>query len=168
MKKWQWMTLVLAAGCATYAAWSEPGRQKFGPVRCVSCLLQEPEPDAATLGKLHEFHKRHNYGGLIGLGEKYQIRAGDVIVICNRNFCVDYERTTNNQWLGNNPRKVQQHVLQRARQDDVDKERNAILRELAEEWAREQWRGQGIPPPIPAPPGWNGRGRVVVGTPSRP
>lgn len=146
------------------------GAQRFGRLRCGYCKLQTPPPDEGTLGLLREFYKRHYFSGIIGIGKKYHIVAGDVIVICNRSYCADYTLSSTRDWEGSNVRKVERHVLNQFYHDDLDRRRKSIPPELARERERELSRPRGTVDG-PGSGRWGAPprgGRVSVGAPSKP
>ena len=139
MKNWQWMALGLAAAGAAYSAWGESGPQQFGPVTCSDCRLVTPQPDRSTSTALKEFYEEKYFGGTIGLGDKYFIKPGDRIMVCNINWCVNYFLTQDKKWIGGEAKKKDEHVIVKPRRSTLDIIKS-LPPELAADILREQTR----------------------------
>ena len=93
-------TVALAAGFGTFQLFAGTGGATYGPYTCIPCGLVNPKPDEATL----VFLDGMDNGTGLKITNKLNMAAGDRIVVCNRNYCVDYYKTNSANYLGENAR----------------------------------------------------------------
>lgn len=78
-------------------------RGYYGPYVCPACSLRTPAPEAATAAYLKRIDGSSHLGG------DFSPMRGDIFVICNASFCVDYTRTDSFIFEGSNPRRQENH-----------------------------------------------------------
>jgi len=138
MKIWQRMALALATGGAIYAVCSEPGSQNFGPLHCDHCRLGMPEPDLVTFQTLMEFYEK-DFGGIFGIGERYEIEPGDKVTVCNITYCVDYTLSQDTKWLGSNMQRQKSGLS--GKLDTIKRLPPEVAADVLREQVREPTRG---------------------------
>lgn len=79
-----------------YAALASQPR-RFGPVECPPCTLHTPYPNRIVMETLDRWVAYH-LGGMTLDYNKEAIRVKDVVTVCSRTACVDYQVNNSKQW----------------------------------------------------------------------